>query len=308
VALNQALCLVRGEPWLGIEVPKRLRVGIVQQEIPEGALKERLQKILRVEQQYDVDVLDSIPHCTRQGLKLDTKEGIEFLRSWLDKAKIDVLQLDPLYTFHTGDENNPRDMGRIFSSLREIVRDYRLAIEVIHHHGKPSQVEREGGDLHRGTSLLRDVTDANWTFTKVPANKLALNEPPSHYVFLNFEQRHCAAPDPFLLHLNKETLWFDIVQAQAVREAKVEEIIEELVARGGKCLQDDLKQALEKKLGVGDRSIRDAIYAARDKGLIEPGFRTKKRLWTLAGNHVSEPRQADGGDIDPEIGCQDVSP
>lgn len=236
----------------------------------------------------DVSFLESIPHLSGQGLKLDTKPGIDFLRKWLDVAKIDLLQLDPLYTFHTGDENSPKDMTRVFCPLQEIRREYGLAVMVIHHHGKPGNVEREGGDLHRGTSLLRDVTDANWTFTRVPANKLALNEPPSRYVFLNFEQRHSAAPDPILLHLDPETLWLEQVEAKEVRKVKVEEVLDELFSRGGQCLQDDLIKAMGDKLGAKERSTRDAIYEARDKELIEAGYKGRKRVWILKQKDVGK--------------------
>lgn len=297
-SLNQALCLARGESWLGLSVLKPVRVGIVQQEIPEGSLKERLQKMLGLNLR-ELPFLDSMPHCSRQGLKLDTKDGLDFLRRWLDSAKVDLLQLDPLYTFHGGDENSARDMGRFFSSLQEIVRHYSIAVMVIHHHGKPGQVEREGGDLHRGSSLLRDATDANWTFTRVPANKLALPEPPSRYVYLSFEQRHSASPDPLLLHLDPETLWFERVEAKEVREVKVEEIVEELVTKGGESLQDDLIRAMVERLGARERSTRDAIYEARDKGLIEGGFKDRKRVWRLrpdfGSESAGEPCQGDFG-------------
>jgi len=288
-SLNQALCLARGKPWLGFSVPKSIRVGIMQQEIPEGALKERLQKMLGSE--VDPSFLSLIPHCSRQGLKLDTKAGLDFLRGWLDEAKIDLLQLDPLYTFHSGDENSAKDMGRFFSPLQQIIRDYSIACEIIHHHGKPSQVEREGGDLHRGTSLLRDVTDANWTFTRVPANKLALNEPPSKYVYMSFEQRHSASPDPLLLHLDPETLWLERVEAKAVQEVRGEEVVEEIVQRGGEALQEDLIKTMHEKLDARDRSTRDAIYKARDEGLIEGFFKGHKRAWKLSvevGKDVGE--------------------
>jgi hypothetical protein len=297
-ALNQALCLARGEKWLDFDVPKAIRVGIIQQEIPEGALKERLQKMLGAGMR-DVPFLDSVVHCSRQGLKLDTTDGLDFLRRWLDVAKIDLLQLDPLYTLHTGDENNAKDMGRLFSPLKQIVREYSIAIEIIHHHGKPGQVEREGGDLHRGTSLMRDVTDANWTFTRVPANKLALAEPPSHYVYLNFEQRHSAAPDPVLLHLDPETLWFEQVDAIEVREVKVEQIVEEITKRAGECLQDDLIKVMTQKLGAKERSTRYAIYEARDQGLIEADSKGRKRVWKIkrdvGGDTSEEPCQLDLG-------------
>lgn len=91
-SLNQALCLARGQSWLGLAVPKAIRVGIVQQEISEGSLKERLRKMLGSDGR-DISLLDSIPCCSRQGLKLDTREGLDFLYSWLDKAKVDLLQL-----------------------------------------------------------------------------------------------------------------------------------------------------------------------------------------------------------------------
>ncbi len=288
-SLNQALCLARGKPWLDFSVLKSIRVGIMQQEIPEGALKERLQKMLGSE--VDPSFLSLIPHCSRQGLKLDTKAGLDFLRRWLDEAKIDLLQLDPLYTFHSGDENSAKDMGRFFSPLQQIIRDYSIAVEIIHHHGKPSQVEREGGDLHRGTSLLRDVTDANWTFTRVPANKLALNEPPSKYVYMSFEQRHSASPDPLLLHLDPETLWLERVEAKAVQEVRAEEVVEEIVQRGGEALQEDLIKAMHEKLDARERSTRDAIYKARDEGLIEPRLRGHKRTWKIkqeVGKDVGE--------------------
>lgn len=242
----------------------------------------------------EVPFLSSIPHCTRQGLKLDTKDGMDFLRRWLDEAKIDLLQLDPLYTFHTGDENSARDMGRLFTPLQAIAREYSIAIIVIHHHGKPSQVEREGGDLHRGTSLLRDVTDANWTFTRVPANKLALSEPPSKYVYLGFEQRHCQAPDPLLLLLDPESLWLERVEAKEVKEVRVEEIVDEIVQEGGDAIQGDLIKAMHEKLDAREHSIRDALYRARDEGLIEGFFKGRKRAWKLSGEV--------GNDVGKDIG------
>ncbi|MFQ5853110.1 MAG: bifunctional DNA primase/polymerase [Candidatus Binatia bacterium] len=286
-SLNQALCLARGESWFGFAVPKPIRVGIIQQEIPEGALKDRLTKMLGSEFR-DLALLDSIVHCSRQGLKLDTKIGLDYLRRWLDQAKVDLLQLDPLYTFHSGDENSAKDMGRLFSSLQQIIREYSIAAQVIHHHGKPSQVEREGGDLHRGTSLLRDATDANWTFTRVPANKLSLSEPPSRYVYMGYEQRHSASPDPILLHLDPDTLWFERVEAKEVREVRVEEILEELERRDGECLQDDLIKAMAERLGAKERSTRDAIYEGRDKGFIEARSRGRKRVWKLKADPGSD--------------------
>lgn len=268
LSLNLALCSANGKPWLGFPT-KTLRVGIVQQEIPEEALLDRLLKQLGGGGDYPF--LANIPHLSRRGLKLDAKEGQEELRRWLDVAKVDLFILDPLYTFHGGDENRARDMGGLFTSLQQIIEDYNLALTVIHHHGKPGQVEREGGDLHRGTSLLRDVSDANWTFTRVPANRFALSEPPSKYVLLSFEQRHCQAPDPLLLHLDPETLWFEKVEAREVKEVRAEEVRQYVEKAGGEVLRKTAIEDLKKACGVGETTVENAIYAAEKKGLIEIG-------------------------------------
>jgi hypothetical protein len=280
LSLNLALCLARGEQWLNLQVPKAIRVGIMQQEIPEAALKDRLQKMLG-RGRRDSNFLNSIPHYSRQGLKLDTHQGKQFLHQWLENARIDLLIIDPLYTFHLADENRAKEMGPLFTFLQEIARHQRIAILIIHHHGKPGQVEREGGDLHRGTSLLRDVSDANWTFTKVPANKHALPEPAAKYVYLGFEQRHTHSPDPILLHMDETTLWFSPVEAKRVEEVRVEQIIDEINERGGEIFQEELIKSMKGTLNVSERSIRDALYKARDQGEIAASFKARKRTWKL---------------------------
>src|SRR5262249_5562444 len=60
LSLNLGLRLAKGENWFSWSVPKPLRVGIIQQEIPEGALKERLEKMLEPEAQ-NVEFLSRIP-------------------------------------------------------------------------------------------------------------------------------------------------------------------------------------------------------------------------------------------------------
>lgn len=115
--------------------------------------------------------------------------------------------------------------------------------------------------------------------------------PPSKYVYMSFEQRHSASPDPLLLHLDPETLWLERVEAKAVQEVRVEEVVEEIVQRGGEALQEDLIKAMHEKLDARDRSTRDAIYKARDEGLIEGFFKGHKRAWKLSvevGKDVGE--------------------
>jgi len=283
-SLNLAISIAHQTSWLGFDIPSLRRVGIIQQEIPEESLKDRLEKMLKnIEGR---DFLDKIPQLTCRGLKLDSKEGIERIFRWLDMAKIDLLILDPLYLFHNKRENDTGDMGRICETIQNIAQKYNCGILVIHHHGKPSQVEREGGDLHRGSSVLRDATDGNWTFTRVPQNKYELEGLPSQYVLLSFEQRHILSPDPILIRLNPETLWFEQVDARSKGEIKIEEVVNCLSEHAGEMLQEDLILELMNRLKLGEWVCRQGIYKVRDAGKIiaakEEGGR-HRRVWKMVG-------------------------
>ncbi|MCZ6549335.1 MAG: hypothetical protein O6837_14650 [Deltaproteobacteria bacterium] len=98
-------------------------------------------------------------------------------------------------------------------------------------------------------------------------------------------------PDPLLLHLDPETLWLERVEAKAVQEVRGEEVVEEIVQRGGEALQEDLIKAMREKLDARVRSTRDAIYKARDEGLIKGFNKGHKKLWKLSvevGKDVGE--------------------
>ena len=288
-SLNLAINVAQGRPWLGFEIPSSRRVGIVQQEIPEESLKDRLEKMLKKVE--DKGFLDRIPHLTRRGLKLDSSQGVKELRLWLEMAKVDLLIIDPLYQFHNGRENDPGDMSKVCQCLQNIAQDYSCGVLLIHHHGKPSQIEREGGDLHRGTSLLRDATDGNWTFTRIPQNKYQLEEPPSRYTLLSFEQRHILSPDPILLRLDPETLWLELVEARERQEVKSAEVVDCLREHQGEMLNEDLLVALMNNLRMGDRACREGIYRARDEGKIIASNgegRGHKRSWKLSSDLASE--------------------
>jgi len=145
-------------------------------------------------------------------------------------------------------------------------------------------MEREGGDLHRGSSVLRDATDANWTFTRVPQNKYQLSDLPSHYTLFSFEQRHILAPDPILIRLNPETLWFEQIEIKSREEIKIEEVTKCLLEHGGEMLQEDLILTLMNKLKVREWACRQGIYKARDESKIMASKgegRGRKRTWKL---------------------------
>ena len=84
-SLNLAINVAQGRSWLGFDISYSRRVGIVQQEIPEESLKDRLEKMLKGVE--DRTFLDRIPHLTRRGLKLDSAHGNERASSMVGYGK-----------------------------------------------------------------------------------------------------------------------------------------------------------------------------------------------------------------------------
>lgn len=173
----------------------------IQAEIPEPQLQKRLRLMLgdcpgvgRV----DAETLRGrLLTVTRRGLFIDEPDGYDAVRRLIEEHKPDLVSLDPLARFMTGEENSARDVGRLINSLNRLIQEYRIAIELTHHAGKPSNGDpRQGGQRLRGSSALfgaadsvtmLDRTQDSWTLT--------------------FELRHAEEPAPMSLD-RTSSLWF----------------------------------------------------------------------------------------------------
>jgi hypothetical protein len=70
------------------------------------------------------------------------------------------LILDPLIRLHRVDENDATQIGALLSYLRELQRQFQLAVLLVHHSRKDSQSSRPGQAL-RGSSELHGWGDSN---------------------------------------------------------------------------------------------------------------------------------------------------
>ena len=130
---QMALCLATGDPFLGMRVPKPVRVLMIDFENRPGPLSQRFRAMggdvsgherLRVwcARSLDSTLPDASP------------EGAALLRRLVEQAQPDVLIIDPWRLWLGGDENDARDIVRglrILSSVRANLP--HLAIVVVHH-------------------------------------------------------------------------------------------------------------------------------------------------------------------------------
>lgn len=97
---------------------------------------------------------------TAPSLRLDTATDRERLAYTVQQQRPVLLILDPLIRLHRVDENDATQIAALLSYLRELQRQFHLAVMLVHHARKDSQSSRPGQAL-RGSSELHGWGDSN---------------------------------------------------------------------------------------------------------------------------------------------------
>ena len=97
---------------------------------------------------------------TAPALRLDTPTDRQRLRDTVQNFQPVLLILDPLIRLHRVDENDATQIATLLSYLRELQRQFQLAVLLVHHARKDSHASRPGQAL-RGSSELHGWGDSN---------------------------------------------------------------------------------------------------------------------------------------------------
>lgn len=97
---------------------------------------------------------------TAPSLRLDTAADRQRLSDTVQKIQPVLLILDPLIRLHRLDENDASQIAALLSYLRELQRQFQLAVLLVHHARKDSHSSRPGQAL-RGSSELHGWGDSN---------------------------------------------------------------------------------------------------------------------------------------------------
>jgi hypothetical protein len=135
--------------------------------------------------------LDKLPIfvITAPRLLLDLPQDREQLRATVAQLRPALLILDPFIRLHRADENASKDVAPLLGYLRELQRQFGMAVLLVHHVRKGSSAERPGQAL-RGSSDLHGWGDSN----------LYLRRNTRHLI-LSVEQRAAPSLDDIPLHL-----------------------------------------------------------------------------------------------------------
>src|SRR5206468_2295474 len=93
-------------------------------------------------------------------LRLDMPADRQRLSNTVQNLRPILLVLDPLIRLHRVDENDATQIAALLSFLRQLQRDFQLAVLLVHHSRKDSNSSRPGQAL-RGSSELHGWGDSN---------------------------------------------------------------------------------------------------------------------------------------------------
>lgn len=97
---------------------------------------------------------------TAPSLRLDTEPDRQRLSRTVQEQRPVLLILDPLIRLHRVDENDATQIATLLSFLRQLQRQFQLAVMLVHHARKDSHSSRPGQAL-RGSSELHGWGDSN---------------------------------------------------------------------------------------------------------------------------------------------------
>ena len=186
-----------GGTFLGFKITKPFRVLLMQAELRESRLKERI--IIKFQTIDDKFLTESYAWNTRGLIMFDTH--FDLIKKNLSIIKPDVLIIDPFVNFHTASENDPIEITRIFRKLDILKEEFNMALILSQHFRKSSKDHPDSLlEMIRGSSAFRA-----WPDTIIAIE----GRTESGYRRLEFDIRNSDIPLKRMIRYNSETKEFD---------------------------------------------------------------------------------------------------
>jgi AAA domain len=136
---QMAFSIVGGAPFLGMDVPTRRRVLIVDLENKAGAIRDRLVRMAGGASAPGLFVWSA--RSLSEDVINATPEGISRLLQMIEKTAAEVLIIDPWRLWLGKDENNAEEVVRGLRALFSLRESYPLLTIIIVHHVRKEKFE-----------------------------------------------------------------------------------------------------------------------------------------------------------------------
>lgn len=181
---------------------------------------------------------------------------IELLLHHIEMSSAQLVVIDPLISFHNGDENDNSEMRRSLDNITEVISKTKVSFLVIHHVGRIFTAKRTSY-AGRGASSIGDFADNNYLFEKNYSN--------GHLLLTNQKTRNAEEVDAMELMMDNNLVLHHL-QANSNQKslANNNTAIQALSLLGGKVtkqkdLVDQIALLTEKSTSVSRTILMNAI-------------------------------------------------
>lgn len=217
---------------------------------------------------------------TAPRLLLDLPQDRERLRETVAAIRPALLVLDPFIRLHRADENASKEIAPLLGYLRELQREFRLAVLLVHHVRKRSAKDRPGQAL-RGSSDLHGWGDSN-LYLRRHGERLVLS----------VEHRAAASGDDVELELLADSPALALGMREAAMPVDPQPVC--AAERVLQCLRTEpaalSAQQLRKLCGIRTATLCETLAALRLEGQVTHG---------PAGYRLTDPQMQEPPAADP---------
>ncbi|TFH49898.1 MAG: AAA family ATPase [Lysobacterales bacterium] len=260
LALDMAVSVASGSPCLRrFPVRRTGPVLLFPAEDSLGVVRQRLVGICAAAG----TAFDALPLyvITAPRLLLDVPQDRQRLRQAVAVVNPALLVLDPFIRLHRADENASREVAPLLGYLRELQREFHVAVLLVHHVRKRSGKDRPGQAL-RGSSDLHGWGDSN----------LYLRRNCSH-LRLAIEHRAAPAADDINVDLvtHGAALALSVIDSPAESLAQPASVAERVVQAMAQTAGPLSAQKLRKLCRIRTATLCETLTVLRNQGRVLHG-------------------------------------
>jgi hypothetical protein len=142
LAVDLALALALGLPWVGFNVRGPVRTALITREDNPALTRWRMDRLLAGRDRTAADLRDRLYVNTREQspvFKIDTDELFAPMVAELKAAKSQFVILDVFNRLHSSDENDNTEMRTVLDHLDRLQREVDCGVAVVHHYNKSGE-------------------------------------------------------------------------------------------------------------------------------------------------------------------------
>jgi hypothetical protein len=224
------------------KVPQARRVGVIETEIHEVMLGERLAKMFP-NGNAPKNLLFMPESTVHDWRRLGLRPKFESIQKWIGQNDIEILMIDTANDFFRGSDNpsDERNVGQFFDELRNL----KVGARIIVRHDRKKSLEPD-----RGMSSNESIRgSAEWKEDPEAIIALERKDRRTHEVSLEVGKlRYGMKPEPL-------SLWFDLKTFKLTALPPVIEILSSL----GREDRESIVGQCKERFGLGERKAADMI-------------------------------------------------